>query len=160
MAQYAVISTSESIDRIIETVRGLSEETIRWKPAEGEWSIMQILAHVAEALPYWVGEINQLVQTPGKEWGRNHLHEPRLQAVSHETVDAISVNEMIQKLEDVKQLVKDGIANLTPEQLEAEAPSRNPNFGTKPVSFIIDHLIDQHVNKHEGQIQRNLSKRQ
>lgn len=159
MTQNAVTSVSESIDRIIETVKELPEEMVRWNPSEDEWSIMQILAHIVEALPYWVEEIDQLVQSPGKEWGRNHLHEPRLHAVSPAAVDAISVEEMLKKLENVKQQVKNGIGNLTAEQLAAEAPSKNPNFGTKPISFIIDHLIDQHVNKHEGQIQRNLSKR-
>ncbi|WP_227937424.1 DinB family protein [Alkalihalobacillus deserti] len=158
MTQSNITSVNESIDRIIETVKGLSEETIRWKPTEDEWSIMQIMAHIVEALPYWVDEIEQLVETPGNEWGRNHLHEPRLEAVKPETVDAISVDEMIKQLEQVKQTVQSGIENLTPEQLAAEATSVNPNFGTKPLSFIIDHLIDQHVNKHEGQIQRNLSK--
>ncbi len=158
MTKNAITSVSESIDRIIETVKGLSEETIRWNPTEEEWSIMQILCHIVEAVPYWLSEIDQLVQTPGKEWGRNHLQERRLEAVSAATVDAISVDEILQKLEAVKQQVKDGLENLTPEQLAAEAPSRNPNFGTKPISFIINHLIDQHVNKHEGQIQRNLSK--
>jgi uncharacterized damage-inducible protein DinB len=158
MTQNAITSTNESIDRILETVKGLSEETIRWNPTEEEWSIMQIIAHIVEAVPYWLDEIAQLVQTPGKEWGRNHLQERRLEAVSAATVDAISVGEMVQKLEAVKQQVKEGLENLTAEQLAAEAPSRNPNFGTKPLSFIIDHLIDQHVNKHEGQIQRNLSK--
>ncbi|MFB5281628.1 DinB family protein [Peribacillus sp. Hz7] len=158
VTQNAVTSVNESIDRIIETVKGLSEETIRWNPTEEEWSIMQIVAHIVEALPYWVEEIEQLVQSPGQEWGRNHLHEGRLQAVSSATVDAISVAELLQALEEVKQKVESGIGNLTTEQLSAEAPSRNPNFGTKPLSFIINHLIDQHVNKHEGQIQRNLSK--
>ncbi len=103
-------------------------------------------------------KLNQLVETPGKQWGRNHLHEPRLQAVKPETVDAISVEEIVKELQQVKQTVQAGIENLTAEQLAAEATSVNPNFGTKPLSFIIDHLIDQHVNKHEGQIQRNLSK--
>ncbi|RID87269.1 DinB family protein [Peribacillus asahii] len=158
MTQNAVTSVNESIDRIIKTVKGLSEETIRWNPTEEEWSIMQIVAHIVEALPYWVEEIEQLVQSPGQEWGRNHLHEGRLQAVSSTIVDAISVAELLQALEGVKQKVESGIGNLTAEQLATEAPSRNPNFGTKPLSFIIDHLIDQHVNKHEGQIQRNLSK--
>ncbi|WP_227937441.1 DinB family protein [Alkalihalobacillus deserti] len=158
MTQSNITSVNESIDRIIETVKGLPEETIRWNPTEDEWSIMQIMAHIVEALPYWVGEIEQLVETPGKEWGRNHLHEPRLEAVKPETVNAISVDEMIQKLEEVEQTVQAGIENLTPEQLATEATSVNPNFGTKPLSFIIDHLIDQHVNKHEGQIERNLSK--
>jgi uncharacterized damage-inducible protein DinB len=158
MTQNTITSVSESIDRIIATVRGLSEETVRWNPTEDEWSIMQIMCHIVEAVPYWLDEITQLVQSPGKEWGRNHLQERRLNAVSPATVDATRVAEILQALEDVKQQVKAGIENLTAEQLAAEAPSRNPNFGTKPISFIIDHLIDQHVNKHEGQIQRNLSK--
>ncbi len=158
MTQNAITSVSESIDRIIATVKGLSEETIRWNPTEEEWSIMQIMAHIVEAVPYWLDEINQLVQSPGKEWGRNHLQERRLDAVSPAVVDATSVSDILAAIEDVKRQVKEGIENLTAEQLAAEAPSRNPNFGTKSLSFIIDHLIDQHVNKHEGQIQRNLSK--
>ena len=52
-------STNESIDRILETVKGLSEETIRWNPTEEEWSIMQIVAHIVEAVPYWLDEIDQ-----------------------------------------------------------------------------------------------------
>ncbi|PZX07452.1 putative damage-inducible protein DinB [Psychrobacillus insolitus] len=158
MTKSNITSVNESIDRILDTVKGLSEETIRWNPTADEWSIMQIMAHIVEALPYWVDEIEQLVETPGKQWGRNHLHEPRLQAVKPETVDAISVEEIVKELQQVKQTVQAGIENLTAEQLAAEATSVNPNFGTKPLSFIIDHLIDQHVNKHEGQIQRNLSK--
>jgi uncharacterized damage-inducible protein DinB len=158
MTQSNITSVHESIDRIVETVKGLSEETLRWQPTKDEWSIMQIIAHIVEALPYWVGEIEQLVETPGKKWGRNHLHEPRLEAVKPEVVDAISVDTMLKELEQVKQTVQAGIEQLTPEQLAHEATSVNPNFGTKPLSFIIDHLIDQHVNKHEGQIQRNLSK--
>lgn len=158
MTKSNITSVNESIDRILDTVKGLSEETIRWNPTADEWSIMQIMAHIVEALPYWVDEIEQLVETPGKQWGRNHLHEPRLLAVKPETVDAISVEEIVKELQQVKQTVQAGIENLTAEQLAAEATSVNPNFGTKPLSFIIDHLIDQHVNKHEGQIQRNLSK--
>jgi len=158
MTQMYITSVNDSINRIIETVKGLSEETIRCQPTEEEWSIMQIMAHIVEALPYWVKEIEQLVETPGKAWGRNHLHEGRLEAVKPETVDALSVEEMLLALESVKKTVQTGIENLTEEQLTAEATSVNPNFGTKPLSFIIEHLIDGHVNKHEGQIQRNLSK--
>lgn len=158
MTQNAIMSVNKSINRIIETVKGLSEEKIRWNPTEEEWSIMQIIAHIVEAVPFWLSEIDHLIKSPGKEWGRNHLHEGRLQAVYDEKVNATSVAEMLQALEDVKQQVKAGLGNLTTVQLAAEAPSRNPNFGIKPISFIIDHLIVEHVNKHEGQIQRNVSK--
>ena len=88
MTQNAITSVSESINRIIETVNGLSEETIRWNPSEEEWSIMQIMAHIVEAVPYWLDEINELVQSPGKEWGRNHLQQRRLDAVSQAAADS------------------------------------------------------------------------
>ncbi len=57
MTKSNITSVNESIDRILDTVKGLSEETIRWNPTADEWSIMQIMAHIVEALPYWVDEI-------------------------------------------------------------------------------------------------------
>ncbi|MDQ7860252.1 DinB family protein [Peribacillus frigoritolerans] len=52
----SIQSIQHSIDHILETTANLPEETIRFKPAEDEWSIMQILSHLAEAIPYWLGE--------------------------------------------------------------------------------------------------------
>ena len=62
-------------------------------------------------------------------------------------------------LKGLKQQISDRLGNLSEAQLEAENPHRNfEKFGNKPVSFIIDHFIEEHVDKHYGQVQRNLSK--
>ena len=66
----SIQSIQESINHILETVKGLSEETIRWNPTEEEWSIFQILSHLAEAIPYWLNEVQTVVSAPGSEWGR------------------------------------------------------------------------------------------
>ncbi|WP_318503144.1 hypothetical protein [Bacillus sp. T3] len=50
------------------------------------------------------------------------------------------------------------LTKLDEDFLKVEAPSRNPRFGMKPISFIVDHLLVEHVIKHYGQIQRNLVK--
>ncbi|WP_185807642.1 hypothetical protein [Lysinibacillus telephonicus] len=44
------------------------------------------------------------------------------------------------------------------EDLTKTAPSYNPNFDGKPLSFLIDHLIVQHVVGHYDQLVRHLQK--
>ncbi|MFC6604505.1 hypothetical protein ACFQDF_27915 [Ectobacillus funiculus] len=61
-------------------------------------------------------------------------------------------------MEALKSQVEQTLNKLDEEKLVLEAPSRNPRFGTKPISFIVDHLLVEHVSKHLGQIERNLSK--
>jgi hypothetical protein len=36
-----------------------------------------------------------------------------------------------------------------------EAASRNPRWGVKPASFVVDELLVHHVAKHQSQIRRN-----
>jgi hypothetical protein len=38
-----------------------------------------------------------------------------------------------------------------------EAASKNPRWGVKPASFVVDDLLVHHVAKHQGQIRRNIS---
>lgn len=154
--QDSIQSINQTIDSITKTVDGLSEEIIRWNPTEEEWSIMQILSHLAEAVPYWLKEINFLLENPGSEWGRGLQHEGRLAAVSN--TEKISVSGILAELQSLKPAVEKVLGALSDEQLATESPSRNPRFGTKPISFIIDHLMVEHLSKHEGQIERNLSK--
>ncbi|WP_413376563.1 DinB family protein [Alkalihalobacillus sp. 1P02AB] len=146
------------IDEIKETVNGLSEETIRWNPTVEEWSIMQILTHLEEALPYWCDEIEQLLEEPGKEWGRGLQHEGRLAAVAPDYVDSKLIEDVFNGLDKVKVRIETTLLKLNEETLAQEAPSRNPRFGTKPISFIVDHLLIEHTRKHLGQVNRNLSK--
>lgn len=156
--QESIVSVEKSLDQIIETVEGLSEEIIRKNPVPEEWSIMQIICHVEEAIPYWIGEIENIKSAPGTEWGRHFTHAGRLAAV--DAADTRTVSDVLAKLKAMKPVVAEKLAQLDEVTLATESPSRNPNFGTKPISFIVDHLIVEHAAKHFGQIQRNLSKLQ
>lgn len=111
-----------------------------------------------EAVPYWLDEIELLLETPGKEWGRGLQQEDRLEAVNKDKVDSTSVSDVLKQLEELKYRVEQTLGKLDEEKLSLEAPSRNPRFGTKPISFIVDHLLVEHTSKHFGQIERNLSK--
>lgn len=154
----SIETVKQSLDQILLKAKRLSEEVIRWNPTEEEWSIMQILCHLVEAVPYWLDEIELLLETPGKEWGRGLQQEDRLEAVNKDKVDSTSVSDVLEQLEELKYRVEQTLGKLDEEKLSLEAPSRNPRFGTKPISFIVDHLLVEHTSKHFGQIERNLSK--
>jgi uncharacterized damage-inducible protein DinB len=154
----SIQSIHQSIDQMIQTAKGLPDDVLRWKPTEKEWSVMQILTHVVEAIPYWLDEIEQLIGTPGKDWGRGLQHEDRLAAVSQSKVNSTSLSAVLKELEKIKSQVEQTLNKLDGKKLWMEAPSRNPSFGTKPISFIVSHLLVEHASKHVGQIERNLSK--
>lgn len=152
--QHAIQSIHASIDEMVHIAQGLPAETIRQKPAEDKWSILEIVCHVEEAVPYWLNEIGKLLERPGSEWGRGLQDEARLNAVAQ--ADSQSFPLVLQSLKNVKDQVAQVLGGLTDSQLATESPSRNPRFGVKPLSFIVDHLLVEHVAKHVGQIQRNI----
>ncbi|WP_375200580.1 DinB family protein [Bacillus sp. RS11] len=154
----SIQAINNSICDILKSVEGLDEKVFRWNPTEEEWSIMQIVSHLNEAIPYWLGEVERVVAEPGSKWGRGLEDESRLAAVFNP--DELSIEEEIATLKKIQQQVSDRLIGLSEAQLNAENPHRNfEKFGHKPVSFIINHFLVEHVNGHYVQIQRNLSKR-
>lgn len=153
----SIPSINQSIDQILEVTATLSEETIRWNPSEDEWSILQILSHLTEAIPYWLSEVETVVAAPGSKWGRGLQDSHRLAAVTDP--EKLSVEDVRKQIEELKQKVANGLGKLDEETLSKESPHRNfEKFGNKPVSYIVDHFIDEHISGHYNQIKRNLSK--
>ena len=151
----SIESIQKTSDSIIETVSKLPDETIRWKPAPGVWSILEILSHVEEAIPYWADEIERVVAHPGVDWGRGHTNEARIAAVVASSQR--NAKDLIAGIQQGTQKTVAILGKLRDEDLAIESPSRNPRFGIKPMSFVLDHLIVGHLRGHLGQIQRNLN---
>lgn len=155
--QAYVNAVESSLDKIVETVTDLSEETIRWKPSDEEWSILQVVSHLNEATPFWLGELDTILSAPSSEWGRGLQHPGRLAAV--ENPAALNVNDEIETLKNLKHDVAERLGQVKDEQLSDDNPHRNfAKFGNKPVSFMIEHFIVEHTEGHYNQIKRNLNK--
>jgi uncharacterized damage-inducible protein DinB len=153
----SIQSIHGSIDQILDITKGLSEKLIRWNPTEEEWSILQILSHLSEAVLYWLNEVKRVVAEPGSEWGRGLQDAARLKAVTD--TEKLSVEKVFSEVEALKEKVVVGLSGLDEEKLAKESPHRNfAKFGNKPVSFIVNHFIEEHVAGHCEQIKRNLSK--
>jgi uncharacterized damage-inducible protein DinB len=154
-AQLAAIQLQKIADEILVEVGQLPPEIIHWVPGENVWTVMDILCHVREFVPFWTGEAIRIVRHPEERWGRDHTDTARLAAVA---------NTRMYKLPDVAQDIRrlvgqsaETLKTLSDADLSCEATSKNPRWGVKPASFVVDHLIVQHVEKHLGQIRRNVT---
>ncbi len=73
----------DHVDEILAEVQQLPPELIHWVPAAGVWTVMDILCHIREFVPFWTGETLRIVQRPDEQWGRDHTDTARLAAVTN-----------------------------------------------------------------------------
>ena len=148
----------KSILDMIKVLEDTEDSVLYIKPSEKEWSGMQIVSHVLEAIDYWLVDLEALLIVPGAKWGRNHEHARRLAAVDETVVLGLKKEDTIKVLQNLVPRVEEVLGKVQEEDLAKTAPSYNPNFDGKPLSFIVDHLIVQHVAGHYGQLVRHLQK--
>src|SRR4051812_6473509 len=104
-----------SIDSIVKSIENVPEKDIRWNPTEEEWSILQIVSHLNEAVPYWLTEVERVIAHPGSKWGRGLTDADRLAAVANPS--ELKVDEEIAAFKGLKQQVTDRLGNLSEGQL-------------------------------------------
>jgi uncharacterized damage-inducible protein DinB len=150
----AAVRLQAVTEEILAEVRRLPPELISWVPAEGVWSVMEILCHIREFVPFWTEETLRMARRPEEPWGRDHTDAARLAAVTN-TAD-YRLEDVLADIHRAVQRSADALAELSDTDLAAEATSMNPRWGRKPASFVVDHLLVQHVEKHLGQIRRNV----
>lgn len=139
-----------------ELLSKIDAEVFHKKPSAEQWSVVQIVSHIDEAIWFWIEDLKALQIVPGAKWGRNHEHVRRLVAVTDLVTEKLTPEISIAKLDALDKAITEVFATVTEEQLATTAPSYNANFDGKPLSFLINHLIVMHTEGHLGQMERHL----
>jgi uncharacterized damage-inducible protein DinB len=140
---------------ILAEVERLPAELIHWVPGDGVWTVMDNLCHVREFVPFWTGQTLRIVRHSNEQWGRDHTDTARLAAVT-----STAGNRLDGVVADIREAVRrsaETLRTLSDEDLAVEATSKNPKWGKKPASFVVEELLVHHVEKHLGQIRRNVT---
>jgi uncharacterized damage-inducible protein DinB len=154
-AQIATGQLQKVSDEILADVQQLPPELITWVPGENIWTVMDILCHIREFVPFWTKETVRIIRRPDEQWGRDHTDADRLAAVAN-----TSGHNLRDVTGDIRRLVDQSVETLktlSDADLSVEATSKNPRWGLMPASFVLDHLLVQHLEKHLGQIRRNVT---
>ena len=146
---------TRTTDEILAEVQQRPPELIHWVPSEGVWTIMDNLCHVREFVPFWTGETLRIVHRPAEPWGRDHTDTARVAAVTNTVT--YRLEDVVSDIREVVRRSAATLRSLSDDDLAVEAMSKNPRWGLKPASFVVDELLVHHVAKHQGQIRRNVA---
>ncbi len=128
-------------------------------PAEGEWTAMQTLAHVAEVLRFWAGQAHAVATYPANRprFGRATIdfeRDPdRLAAIEQHGFDSVEsmAGAIHTSLSDAVRIVR---------SIPAAAWDRvgiHPEHGDETVRHIVDEYLLHHVERHLRQLDEALS---
>ena len=117
------------------------------QPASGGWTPMEDLAHVAEMLGYWSGEIDRFQRQPGASFGRVATNPERLRFIETHAYDTL---EQITTLLDQNQATAlDLLRRLRPADLEITG--QHVKFGAQTVRQALQQWLIEHLAEHVAQ---------
>ena len=154
LGAQAAVRLRAAADVLIAEARRLPPELIFWVPGDGVWTVMDNLSHIREFVPFWTAETQRIIRSPAERWGRDHTHAARLAAVAN--TGGLRLDDVLDDIRREVDASASTIGGLSDTDLAVTATSVNPRWDVKPASFVVEHLIVQHVEKHLGQIRRNV----
>jgi len=136
--------------KIRQSVEGLSEELLSWKPHANAWSIQEIVGHLVDSNIINSYRIRKIISEPVTQIV-TFAHEDW---VSQQQFNSVTIDELFTVYDALTSYNALLLQKLTEEQWQ--------QFGLKQeeqisVAHIIDKFICNHVEKHLKQIERNKS---
>jgi uncharacterized damage-inducible protein DinB len=143
-----------AVEGLRRRVECLGAEVLYREPAEGEWSAMAALAHVAEILPYWSRQAREVAarDRDNQPFGRTHEDPDRIAAVEQHAHDRL--DEVLPRLAAGLEEAAATLRAIPPEGWARTA--RHARRGEMTVEQAVDGFLVAHVEEHVQQIEATL----
>jgi hypothetical protein len=117
---------------------------------EASWGPMELLAHVAEMLPFWLGEVEKILAGAPEPvpFGRLGSDPTRIAIIGRDRT--LPVGELYVRIHDGLARWSGRVETLSPTQLEKVG--LHPRLGEMSVAAIVDRQVVQHVDEHVRQL--------
>ncbi len=124
---------------------------------ESSWGPREVLAHVAEMIPFWMGEIELILDAgAGSEplaFGRLEADELRVGIISRDRL--FPARELLGRVEVEARRVARRLRALS--DADVASMGRHPTRGDLPISEIAERLIVSHIEGHVAQLRESLA---
>lgn len=152
-------STSEFTERLRAAAERIRADAHEFGPDQltapdegtGErWDRGQVLAHVAEMLPYWIAQAEMVVAAGGNgaPFGRVKTDPDRVAAIEEDR--SIDVEELLDRMDEGVDEAALSMRRLTPADLACVG--RHSTRGLMTVSQILDEFVVAHLEEHAEQL--------
>jgi len=152
IAQDYVGEINESLRGLVAQYKDRDPADLYLRPEPEEWSVIEILAHVAEFPPYWLKAFLQVIQNPGQPFGRTHTDPQRIAAVANHAQDALPLT-----LERIEQAQAQTIEMLlTIKNEDWGKTGVHPNRGVMNLHQMMEFFVTKHIHDHTHQADKAL----
>jgi hypothetical protein len=127
---------------------------------EASWGPREVLAHVAEMLPFWLGELERVVDgipaSGPAPFGRAADDPIRIGSLARDRTLPLRV--LFGRIDAGLRAWEDRLGSLTDD--ERGRPGLHPRLGQMPATDILERFVVGHVEDHVAQLEAILAKDQ
>jgi hypothetical protein len=124
---------------------------------EATWGPRETLAHVQEMLPFWLGEIERVIEAKpsgrSASFGRVATDEIRLAIIERDRT--LPLRELFGRIETVVDRISARLGEL--EDGDLETRGEHPRLGGMTVGQIFDRFVCGHLEEHAAQLREVLT---
>ena len=133
---------------VMDAIDGVAEEEARQVPAPGEWTVAQLLAHIAEIQYFWMEKAGLITKENDPNITRSDVeNDRRAAAVADHAGDPL--DDLIKDLAAANESAIGATGEIAPEDL-ATLGHRGEN---NPITVEgVIHFLASHVEEHARQI--------
>jgi hypothetical protein len=159
---------AEIIDRLttsataIDVLRGPIEAGRPWpvRPVaddgpEAEWGAPEVLAHVAEMLQYWLGEIERVVAGSTEPLPFGRVSTDPLRTLTIERDRTLPTGELISRIQASVGRYAARLPELSPA--DWQRPGIHPRLGEMTVEAMLQRFVVTHLDEHAVQLRESLA---
>ena len=125
---------------------------------EASWGPREVLAHVEEMLPFWLGEMERVIDGDGSApmpFGRTADDAVRLGIIERDR--SLPLRVLFRRVDDGLRAWEERLPTLT--DAERSRLGVHPRLGEMPASAILDRFITGHAEDHIAQLNDILATR-
>lgn len=126
--------------------------------AEASWGPPELLAHLDEMLPYWLGEVERILDTEAAEpvpFGRVTSDVIRIGVIGRDR--SVPIRELLARLQSAGSRVAARMRELSPAECAREG--LHPTIGAITVEAQFERFVTSHLEGHVTQLRDILDAR-
>ena len=149
----------------LDALRGEVEARAPWPASENfgaepesSWYPPELLAHVAEMVPYWMAQIERILEGYPEPvpFGRVQTDEERIAAIGRDR--ALPVGDLFDRIAEGTEAAGRRLGELSAEQIERRGT--HPTRGEMTVEAVVERMLINHIGEHVEQLDSILGTRE
>jgi hypothetical protein len=121
---------------------------------EASWGPREVLAHLAEMLPFWLGEMERVVAADSQPYPFGRVADDPIRIATIERDRTLPLRELFARIDDAADRYARRLPELDPDTLTRRG--LHPRLGEMTVAEMLERFVVRHLAEHADQLGETL----